>query len=157
MRDNHQNRRTIEKLKQNQQDQITQQQTIKSLLLQMMQSNSQMNEKLMPFIHLINGLQLQSVHETQNMIQATIQLPGEKFILPKDLYFQFEGKKTEDGKLDPDHCRILFVLQLQHLDETIIDMFIQKRIVSLTIYNDQMNVAHEEENSMTNMLTAHLE
>ena len=59
------------------------------------------NEKAQPIIHFINGLQLQSVYESHNLLQATLQLPGEKFALPKDIFLQFEGKKNEDGKLDP--------------------------------------------------------
>ena len=149
MLDEHHLRLKVEQLLANRVDQLVKQtQTVKTLLMNLLQDgNSTVNEKIQPLIHFINGLQLQSVYESQNMIHATLQLPGEKFALPKDLFFQFEGKKNEDGTLDADHCRILFVLHLQNISETVIDMFVQKRIVSLTVYNDHVyRLNHTREN-----------
>lgn len=112
-------------------------QTIKSHLLSLLSDNkAQAIEKYQPLLHFINGMQLQSVQDTNHLLIATLQLPGEKFSLNEDLLMKFEGKKSEDGKLDPDFCRILFVLNLQNLKETVIDMNIQKRVVTITIYND---------------------
>src|SRR5699024_11224296 len=41
------------------------------------------------------------------------------------------------GNIDSDFCRILFVLELEKMNETMIDMQIQKRIISVNIYNEQ--------------------
>src|SRR5699024_10124260 len=82
-------------------------------------------------------LQLQSVYETSNFIQASLQIPGEKLALNSDLHFDIEGEKTENGMVNPNHCRILFYLDLKNLKETIIDMHIQKRTVAVTIFNDE--------------------
>ena len=53
-----------------------------------------------------------------------------------DLTIQWQGKKQEDGKIDPAFCRILFYLQLPILNETLIDVQIQNRIMNITIRNN---------------------
>lgn len=119
-------------------------QTVKSMLIQMIQQgDSTSNDRSQQLLHFINGLQLQSVHEVGSFIQASMQLPGEKLGLNNDLYIDFESKKTEDGKINPDYCRILFYLDLASLDETIIDMQIQKRLVSIIVFNDHEQVKQQ--------------
>ncbi|GAE43628.1 hypothetical protein [Mesobacillus boroniphilus] len=49
---------------------------------------------------------------------------------------QWSGKKTEDGKIDADFCRVLFYLKLEHLDDVIVDMQVQNRIMSVQIFNE---------------------
>ena len=112
--------------------------SIKAMLIQMIQQGNQspVTERAQQLLHLINGLQLQSVHESPHLIQAMLQLPGERMGLHQDIFMQFEGKKSEDGKLDPNFCRILFMLHLHHLQETIVDMHVQKRTITMTIFND---------------------
>lgn len=112
-------------------------QTVKSMLIQMLQQDDNVgNERVQQLLHHINGLQLQSVQEVGSFIQASLVVPGEKLFLNKDIYIEFESKKTEDGKINPEFCRILFYLDLANLRETIIDMQIQKRIVSITVFNN---------------------
>lgn len=116
--------------------------TVKSMLLQMLQqSDGAIKDQSHQLLNLINGLQIQSVNETADFLQATLQIPGEKLGLPGDMQLDFEGKKTEEDKVNPDFCRIIFYLELDHLKETIIDMNIQKRAVAMTIFNDQTEVA----------------
>lgn len=115
--------------------------TIKSMILQLANnSEGKLGNRAQQILHFINGLQLNSVDETPNMIQACLQLPCDKLELNRDLYLEFSGKKTKTGKLGTDHCRILFYLDLKHLHETVIDMNVQKRAVSLTVYNDYSNL-----------------
>ncbi|WP_087972924.1 hypothetical protein [Oceanobacillus rekensis] len=112
--------------------------SIKSMLLQLLQhSDGTIQEKAGQLLHFINGMQLNSVNESANFIQASMQIPAEKLGLTKDMELEFESRKTADGKIDPDYCRILFYLNLEHLKQTVIDMNIQKRSVSVTIYNDE--------------------
>lgn len=121
--------------------------TVKSLLIQMISNeHTASSERVQQMIHFINGMQLQSVQESNQFIHAAIQIPGEKLALNQDIFMQFEGKKTEDGKIDPDFCRILFVLHLKNLQETIIDMNVQKRIISITIYNDKSDLTNKIKN-----------
>ncbi|MFC4557099.1 hypothetical protein ACFO3D_02595 [Virgibacillus kekensis] len=111
--------------------------TIKSLLIQMIQyGEGRVPDQAQQLLHYINGMQVQSVNESADFLQASLQLPAEKLGLAGDIQLDFEGKKNEDGKINPDFCRILFYLDLANLKETIIDMSIQKRSVTVTVYND---------------------
>src|SRR5699024_7311139 len=58
-----------------------------------------------------------------------------KLGLKKNIEINFEcGKKS--GKIDTDFCRIHFYLELANLKQTVIDMNIQKRSITLTIFNN---------------------
>lgn len=117
------------------------QQTVKGLLLQLVQQNDPtLGDRAQQVLHFINGLQLNSVHETSHFIQASIQVPGDQIGLNGDLFMDFESQKTEDGKINADYCRILFFLNLNALDETVIDMNVQKRFVTITIYNEHRHL-----------------
>jgi len=112
--------------------------TLKQTLLQMVQQQLPMDqERIQQLLHFINGLQLQSVEETNHFIYGNFVLPGDKLQLNSDLYMQFQSKKTKDDTIDPNHCRILFFLHLEALDHTIVDMAVQDRIISLTVFNNQ--------------------
>ncbi|MEJ8776940.1 hypothetical protein [Pseudogracilibacillus sp. ICA-222130] len=113
--------------------------SIKMIMLQMMQEpNTIGRNKLEQFVHFIHGMQLQSVQETNHFLHCVLQLPGENIGLHNDLFLHFEGRKNRNGKIDPNHCRILFVLDLKNMKETMVDVTIQKRIISITIYNEQV-------------------
>src|SRR5699024_2285117 len=125
------------------QDIVTSQsnQTVKSMLIQMLQQNDGVgNERVQELLHHLNGVQMQSVQEAGSFIQASLVVPGIKLALNNDIYIEFESKKTEDGKINPEFCRILFYLDLAHLQETIIDMQIQKRLVTVTVFNDHQTL-----------------
>lgn len=116
-------------------------QTVKSMLIQMIQQDDGVgNERVQQLLHHINGLQLQSVQEVGSFIQANLVIPGEKLALNNDLFIEFESKKTEGGKINPEFCRILFYLDLANLQEAIIDMQIQKRLVTVTVFNDEQTL-----------------
>lgn len=115
--------------------------SIKSMIIQLLQQNDpSITEHAQQLLHFINGIQLQSVHETNHFIYASLLLPGEKLNLNSDLQLEFESKKTKDGKINPNFCRILFYLDLKNIAETIIDMHIQNRFVSITVFNDQNKI-----------------
>ncbi|WP_047981286.1 hypothetical protein [Ornithinibacillus contaminans] len=112
--------------------------TIKSMLLQLIgQADGTTQEQANKLLQFINGMQLQSVTETDSIIQAAISIPAEKLGLQRDMELEFEGKKTESGDINPDYCRIIFYLDLAHLKKTVIDMNVQKRAITLTVLNDQ--------------------
>src|SRR5699024_167865 len=118
--------------------------TMKSLLLQLIRQYDQKTQETSArLLHIINGLQLESVYESNHLIYARLQLPGEKLGLRADPELEFQGKKSENGMIDPEHCRILFYLDLAYLKETIIDMHIQKRTVSITILNDRTDLKQQ--------------
>ncbi|TMN23563.1 hypothetical protein [Lentibacillus cibarius] len=116
---------------------MKEQHTIKSMLLQFLQQgDGAAQEQSRKLLHFLNGMQLHSVQETANVLQAHLQLPGAKLGLSSDMDMQFTGNKTDNGTISTDSCRILFYLELTNLKETIVDMHIQKRAVIVTIYND---------------------
>lgn len=87
----------------------------------------------------ITGFQLLS-QETGPVQQLVVQMPvllGEKM---SEITMQWSGKKTPDGKIDANYCRVLFYLQLEHLNETVIDVQIQNRIMSIQVINEQSSL-----------------
>lgn len=82
----------------------------------------------------ITGFQLLS-QETGPIQQLIVQMP---FIIGgkmSEVTVQWSGQKTEDGQINADFCRVLFYLKLEHLDETIVDMQVQNRILSMQVIN----------------------
>ncbi|MEK4301863.1 hypothetical protein MKY30_21145 [Oceanobacillus sp. FSL W8-0428] len=112
---------------------------MKHLLLEMLQNNSRGagRENAQQALHFLNGMQLNNINDSSYFVQANIQIPSQKLGLSKDINLHFEGKKTADGNIDPEYCRIIFDLQLQSMKETIIDLHVQKKALSIIIYNDQ--------------------
>lgn len=114
---------------------------VKAQLIQLVQSsNGSLAEKAQQLLNHIQGIQINSVTESNGFLQAFLQIPAQKLGLAKDIDLQFESKKTKDGKIDPEYCRILFYLSLNNLKDTVIDMHVQKRNVTVTIYNDFTNL-----------------
>ncbi|MEF3328544.1 hypothetical protein [Oceanobacillus oncorhynchi] len=111
----------------------------KHLLLEMLQSSSGgiSRDNAQQVVHFLNGIQLNNMNDSSYFIQANIQIPGQKLGVSKDIDLHFEGKKTADGRIDPEHCRIIFDLNLHGMKETIVDLHVQKKSLSITIYNDQ--------------------
>lgn len=110
--------------------------TIKSLLLQLVQHGGQQTEQMQQLVHFINGLQLQTLTETNQMLQAQLYIPGNPFALNDDIFMKFESKKSDNEQIDADYCRIIFMLDLEQIQETIVDMQVQKRVITVTIFND---------------------
>lgn len=88
-------------------------------------------------LHHITGEQLLSLTHDPNWFslnaQIPIQLPNEKKTEAK---VKWEIKKAPDGSLDPAFCRLLFHVYLTNLKETILQMVIQDRYVSCTLYTE---------------------
>ncbi|MFC7320429.1 hypothetical protein [Halobacillus campisalis] len=117
--------------------------TLKSLVVQRLQDESVMSTKpevLKQVLNILNGMQLTSQQDHGQMLQLAFHIPS----ISQDAYVNIEGKKNNEGIIDPDSCHILFYLDLKHLKETVIDLMIVKRQVTLTVYN---------ENEMTPILT----
>nr|WP_295973834.1 hypothetical protein [uncultured Bacillus sp.] len=86
----------------------------------------------------ITGIQLLG-QDSGPIQQIALQLPimlGQKAV---DLIMQWSGKKQENGQIDPAYCRVLFYIELEHLQETIVDMQVQNRVIRLRVINE-----HEE-------------
>lgn len=112
--------------------------TMKELLLQLVQEkDGTVRKQALQLLNFLNGMQLNSVEETDNFIRANLLLPGERLHIKSDVRMEFEGRKKTNGEISTDFCRIFFYLTLSSLGETIIDMNVQNRNIHVTIYNDR--------------------
>ncbi|WP_442599482.1 hypothetical protein [Neobacillus sp. D3-1R] len=114
------------------------QESLKSLLIQYVKDESNFSEKQTgeQLLQRINGMQLLS-KEMGPLMQVVMQIPIPLWTSVPELTLQWSGRKTEEGKIDPNFCRILFYLELENLKETMVDLKIQNRVVSIKIINDQ--------------------
>ncbi|OCS87657.1 hypothetical protein [Caryophanon tenue] len=81
----------------------------------------------------LNGMQLQSGdngHQHQLVMQVPLQFLGKQ----SEATLQWNGRMKDDGQIDADYARILFYLQLSSLEETMIDMQVQNRIVTVHVF-----------------------
>ena len=111
--------------------------TLKSLVLRLLNENPPpaVKEASEQLLNKLTGFQLLS-QEAGPIQQLVVQIP---FVLggkANELTMQWSGKKTEDGKIDADFCRVLFYLELEHLNDVIVDMQVQNRVMSVQIFNE---------------------
>jgi hypothetical protein len=111
--------------------------SLKSLLMNFLGENPTgvVREMAENILHKITGLQLLG-QESGPIQQIALQLPimlGQKAV---DLTMQWSGKKQENGKIDPAYCRVLFYIELEYLQGTVVDMQVQNRVIRLEIINE---------------------
>ncbi|MCG7342852.1 hypothetical protein MHZ92_01830 [Sporosarcina sp. ACRSL] len=87
----------------------------------------------------MNGTFIQSGESGLNQ-QIVMQLPLEFLGKKIDATIHWNGRKKDDGKIDADFARILFYLELESIQKTVIDMQVQNRVVTVTIFNDQIEL-----------------
>lgn len=111
--------------------------SLKSLLLKIIAENPAppLKEAAEQLLNKITSIQLLS-HESGPIQQFVMQVPLSFWNKTTDLTIQWSGKKKENGEIDPDYCRVLFYLDLEYLNEVIVDMQNQNRILNVAIYND---------------------
>ena len=95
--------------------------------------------------------------ETGPLQNVFMQIPVPFAELKSDLTLQWTGRKQEDGKIDSAYCRIVFYLELSHLKQTVIDMNIQKRIISLKIWTEEEKETNRVAISLLPILKKNLE
>lgn len=115
--------------------------TLKPLLIRYLteQPFSQGRDHAEQLIHRLTGMQLLS-QESGPLQQTLLQIPLQLWDKTIDLTMQWSGQKTAEGKIDPNYCRVLFYLQLEHLNETVIDLQVQNRIMNISIMNDHKDL-----------------
>ncbi|WLR53453.1 hypothetical protein LC048_12990 [Mesobacillus subterraneus] len=111
--------------------------TIKSLVLRLLNENppAAVKEAAELLLNKLTGFQLLS-QETGPIQQLVLQIPFVIAGKTNELTMQWSGKKTEDGKIDADFCRVLFYLKLENLNDLIVDMQVQNRVLSVQIFNE---------------------
>lgn len=88
----------------------------------------------------MNGMQLlsgENGHQHQIVMQVPLQLFGKSM----DATLQWNGRMKEDGKIDSNYARILFYLDMESMKETVIDMQVQNRIVTINLFNEIEHLA----------------
>ncbi|KIL47699.1 hypothetical protein [Jeotgalibacillus campisalis] len=103
----------------------------------------------------LNGQQILS-SESGTTAQIFLQLPLHFKNKLTDITMQWTAKKQKDGRLDSDHARVLFYINLENLKETVIDMNVQKRIVSVEVYT-RVEGLHELGDTLKPSLKSSLE
>jgi hypothetical protein len=83
----------------------------------------------------MNGTLLHSSDTGLNQ-QIIMQLPLEFLGKKIDATIQWNGRKKDDGKIDADFARILFYLELESIQKTVVDMQVQNRVVTITVFNE---------------------
>ncbi|AYA75401.1 hypothetical protein DOE78_08095 [Bacillus sp. Y1] len=116
---------------------------VKSLLIQLLNEDipAKVKDSAEALLNRLTGIQLMS-SDTTPVQQIVMQIPLVLMNKQTDLTIQWNGRKDANGKIDPSYCRVLFYLDLEHMNETIIDMQIQNRIMKITIINDHENIKH---------------
>ena len=111
---------------------------LKPQLLNLLQNhalNPAMRDAAETVVMRMNGPMLQS-GENGVQHQLIMQVPLDFFGKRIDTTLEWNGRKTEDGKIDSDYARIMFYLELEAINKTVIDMQVQNRVVSITIFNE---------------------
>lgn len=120
---------------------------LKPQLLSVLQHPSasvQLKESAEEIIQRLNGAQLlssESGHQQQIVMQIPLQFFGKKM----DATLNWTGRMKEDGKIDSDYVRVLFYLQLSSMKETVVDMAVQNRVVTINVYNDSEGLVRSAE------------
>lgn len=108
-------------------------------LLQEAQITPQLKEAAEMLMTRLNGMQLSS-GENGYQHQLIMQVPLDFFGKKVDATLQWNGRMKEDGKIDANYARILFYLQMESMQETVVDMQVQNRVVTVTVFNDHPDV-----------------
>ena len=108
-------------------------------LLQDAEVTPQLKEAAEMLMTRLNGMQLSS-GENGHQHQLIMQVPLDFFGKKMDATLQWNGRMKEDGKIDANYARILFYLQMESMKETVIDMQVQNRVVTVTVFNDHPEI-----------------
>jgi hypothetical protein len=86
-------------------------------------------------LHQMDTVDLTSNESSQFLQQQFIFQTPEN----KNISLRMSGRK-KNGEIDSDFCRLLFSLELKNLNEVVIDVKVQNRILTLVIYNQSEGI-----------------
>ncbi len=111
--------------------------TLKPLLMQLVNETQSLSvkEQADQLLHKITAQQIlsQSSGPIQHFI---VQIPLSFQGHYTESTLQWSGRKDDKGNIDPAFCRVLFYLQLENINETIVDMVVQNRVLKITVINE---------------------
>jgi hypothetical protein len=119
-------------------------QSLKATLLQILQNPDSsklpatMKQDLQQLAHHITGQQLLfGTDPNASFMQFSFQLPIPGAQPNQNAMIHIEARNKGNGKIDTENCRLFFYLTMENIGETILDVTIVNKILSVTLYNDQ--------------------
>jgi hypothetical protein len=128
--------------------------TLKSLLLQLSQSDevsSALKDTMQQAIQQITGQQLLlSPDRSTPFAHITLFIPFRNSDGQQTAAVHIQSRRGGRGQLDASNCRLLFDLHMRRMGNTLLDVQVANRIVSLNVHNDHPAVpalldAHKDE------------
>ncbi|XJZ28481.1 hypothetical protein ACF5W4_06720 [Bacillota bacterium Lsc_1132] len=112
--------------------------SLKPLLIRYLNENPGDDQKhaAEQLLNRVTALQLLS-SDSGAIQQFVAQIPVFFPHMTKEATIQWNGRKQENGRIDPNYCRILFYLELETIGETLVDVQIQNRIMTLSVMNER--------------------
>ncbi|WP_018660045.1 hypothetical protein [Heyndrickxia acidiproducens] len=110
---------------------------LKALLVEMLQKEAgpqKARETAEQLVLKMNGQQLVTALNTP-VQHILIDLPLNFPHFQTHAAIQWSGKQKNNGQLDSDYCKIVFYLDLQFSNETLVEMNVQNRIISINVSN----------------------
>ncbi|BAU27581.1 hypothetical protein DFP93_102170 [Aneurinibacillus soli] len=118
-------------------------QNVKAALLHLLQHEDAqllpqgVREQVQLAIHQLTGQQLMTANAPDSaFVQVALQLPMPGNPDGENALIQVESRRKRNGELDPDNCRLFFYLSMQNMGETMLDVSVVNRILSVHLYND---------------------
>ncbi|MBA9024889.1 hypothetical protein [Peribacillus huizhouensis] len=118
--------------------------TLKPLLMKLLQDDLPVAVKNLAE-QAIQRITAQQILAQENgpLQQLLLQIPLTMGTHQTDLTMQWMGRRKNDGTIDPAYCRIIFYLELESLEETIIDMSVQNRVINVSIIHEHPDMLEE--------------
>ncbi|OAS15018.1 hypothetical protein [Paenibacillus oryzisoli] len=132
--------------------------TLKSLLLQLTASDdtpAPLKEAAQQAVSQITGQQLMLTNDKNAMFtQMTMFVPFLDNTGQQTAAIHIQSRKGSRGEVDASNCRLLFDLQMRVMGNTLLDVQVVNKIVSLTIHNDHPALVSLMESSKDEIATA---
>lgn len=132
--------------------------TLKSLLLQLTASDdtpASLKEAAQQAVSQITGQQLMLTNDKNAMFtQMTMFVPFLDNAGQQTAAIHIQSRKGSRGEVDASNCRLLFDLQMKVMGNTLLDVQVVNKIVSLNIHNDHPALAGLMESSKDEIATA---
>lgn len=132
--------------------------TLKSLLLQLTASDdtpAPLKEAAQQVVGQITGQQLMLTNDKNAMFaQMTLFIPFMDNSGQQSAAIHIQSRKGSRGELDASNCRLLFDLQMKTMGNTLLDVQVVNKIVSLNVHNDHPALAGLMESSKDEIAAA---
>ncbi len=103
--------------------------------LSLIPHGEKVSDSMEKIIQFVRGQQLMVSSSENGLQQLVLHIPLMAF--QNHSFLQIEAKKRGNGEMDPDHCRLLFCLEMSHLGDIMLDVRIVNRIVSINVVGQQ--------------------